>query len=191
VELPANGGSTVEVSLTNRSDRPWYQSHVFPLNVGNHWLAPDGSVVTWNDGRLRLPGRVDAGETVKLDLPVTAPSRPGPYLLEIDVAQETVCWFSEIAEHIGHAEPTTRRPVLVTDARPAPPTPAVYSGSPDRTAFEDLISDEYFQPAPFDMHGIPRPEVETLLAKHGARLLGANEWITEWHGFTYFVQLPR
>ncbi len=189
-QLPAGGSTTLRVALTNRSDRAWYQTHVYPLNVGNHWLAPDGSVVTWNDGRIRVPGRVDVGETVVVDLSVTAPARPGPYLLEIDLAQETVCWFSEVAEQLGHAEPTTRCSVLVTDSPPAAPAPASYSRSPDRTAFDDLISDEYFRPAPFDMHGIPRPEVEALLAEHGARLLDADEWVTEWHSFTYYVQLP-
>jgi SAM-dependent methyltransferase len=188
-QLPAGTTSTLQVALTNRSDRPWYQSQVFLLNVGNHWLAPDGSVVTWNDGRARLPALLRAGETVVVDLAVTAPSEPGQYLLEIDVAQESVCWFSELAGHIGHADPTARASVLVSGAPGPPPHASSGATSPDRTAFDDLISDEYFQAAPFDMHGIPRPEVEALLAKRGARLLGADEWVNEWHAFTYYVQV--
>jgi hypothetical protein len=38
------------------------------------------------------------------------------------------------------------------------------------------------------MNAIPRSRVEALLRDHGATLLGADEWVTEWHSFMYYVQ---
>jgi hypothetical protein len=40
----------------------------------------------------------------------------------------------------------------------------------------------------FEMNPIPRVEVEQLLRSAGATLLGADEWVNEWHSFTYYVR---
>jgi SAM-dependent methyltransferase len=187
-QLPAGTTFQVRVAITNRSDRTWYQTDRWALNVGNHWLAPEASVVAWDDGRGRLPGRISSGETVEVELLVTAPARPGTYGLKVDVVQESAGWFKTEAGTRGGDPAANACRVLVTEA-PAEPT-ASNSVSAGRGLFNDLISEEHFQATPFEMHGIPRPEIEALLVERGALLLGADEFVNEWHSFTYYVQLP-
>jgi hypothetical protein len=188
-QLPAGATSKVRVAITNLSDRTWFQTDCSVLNVGNHWIASDASIAAWDDGRGRLPGRILAGETVEVEVMVTAPARPGIYRLAVDLVQESVGWFRTGAGPRG-CNPSARGcHVVVTEAQAAPTTS--YSSSADRGLFDDLISEEYFQATPFEMHGIPRREIEALLAERGALLLGADEYITEWHSFTYYVQLPN
>jgi hypothetical protein len=67
----------------------------------------------------------------------------------------------------------------------APQEPDNAAGGP----FEDLIESTYFEPSAFDMYPIPRAEVEALVRDHGAVLLGTDEWVSEWHSFTYYVQV--
>ena len=51
--------------------------------------------VSWDDGRARLPGRMQPGETVRITLSVTAPVKAGAYVLWADIAQEGAFWFSD------------------------------------------------------------------------------------------------
>jgi hypothetical protein len=39
------------------------------------------------------------------------------------------------------------------------------------------------------MNAIHRHEIEQIIAKHGSSLLGTEEWVTEWHSFTYCVRV--
>lgn len=79
----------------------------FHVTVGNHWLSSDGEPVLWDDGRGYLPHDVGPGEEVGVHLVATAPEGGGNYVLEVDLVQEGVRWFS----HAG--EPTHRTPVRV------------------------------------------------------------------------------
>jgi hypothetical protein len=63
------------------------------LFLGNHWLAPDGRILTNDDGRSSLPYDLAPGEEIELLLTVTAPREPGDYFLEVDLLQEGVSWF--------------------------------------------------------------------------------------------------
>jgi len=50
--------------------------------------------VSWLDGVVSLPA-VSAGGATTVDLPVSSPSKPGIYLLQLDLVEEGVAWFSE------------------------------------------------------------------------------------------------
>jgi SAM-dependent methyltransferase len=179
-ELPTGGRVEVTVEVTNLSGDPWTQSAPHPLNVGNHWASDDGlEILVRDDGRARLPGRLQPGHPVRIPLVICAPGLPGHYRLQFEVVQEGVGWFSSAGDQAATPRVTVSEPVL-NDFQRVPLNHGDFGG---------LISRTYCEAPPFAMHGIPRQEVEDLLASLGARVLGADEWVTEWHSFAYYVQV--
>jgi 4-amino-4-deoxy-L-arabinose transferase-like glycosyltransferase len=79
----------------------------YQLSLGNHWLDPQGRVLSNDDGRTQLPRDLAPGEEVELTIHVNAPNAPGDYLLELDMLQEGVSWFAL------RGSPTARVPVHV------------------------------------------------------------------------------
>jgi hypothetical protein len=77
------------------------------LSVANHWLDAEGRTVTNDDGRGTLPRDLQPGEETDITFQVNAPTRPGDYLLELDMLQEGVSWFAL------KGSPTLRVPLKV------------------------------------------------------------------------------
>ena len=107
---------TVRVKIKNNSDVMWYargapvntrQDNKFYLAAGNRWLKAGGELVTNMDGRYGISKDLAPGEEAEVPLAITAPKDPGEYLLEIDVVQEGVAWFSD------KGSPTARTKVSV------------------------------------------------------------------------------
>lgn len=103
---------TLEVVVENRSDYVWpalpdtwgrYQ-----ILLANHWLTETGVVVQRDDGRCPLPHDLAPNARVELMLGVTAPRFDGRYMLELDLVQEDVAWFSQ------RGSSTLRIPCTVT-----------------------------------------------------------------------------
>jgi|SRR4029453_8883251 hypothetical protein len=80
----ARGGET-----NDRSDNKFY------IAIGNKWRDKDGKLLTEMDDRLGISRDMKPGEEVELPLTVTAPQEPGEYILEVDLVQEQVAWFSD------------------------------------------------------------------------------------------------
>ena len=85
----------IEVEVTNASQVTWPASAESGITLGNHWLTCRGEVLIWGDGRTPLQQQVIPNAKATLNLQVRAPSEPGEYLLEIDLAEEGVVWFKE------------------------------------------------------------------------------------------------
>jgi hypothetical protein len=139
--------------------------------------------VTFDDGRARLPGRLEPGQETSIALTVHAPSSPGRYTLQVDVVQEGVAWFAPTGAPALEIEARVGRASKWRPGRGGQPVKGYEGGT-----FEDLISPTSMVAPMFDMNGIPRDEVEHILAAHGATLLGTDEWVNEWISFTYYVQ---
>ncbi|MEO7969657.1 MAG: hypothetical protein ABI698_00025 [bacterium] len=67
----------------------------FQVNLGNVWFAGDAKITDNPYLRSGLPNDVQPGAAVNVPLAITAPGKPGEYLLQIDLVQEMVSWFSE------------------------------------------------------------------------------------------------
>ena len=115
-KLRAGQKETVQVHLKNASDVFWWArggeindrtDNRFYIAAGNRWLKPDGSLVTDMDGRYGISKDLKPGEETEVPLLVTAPKEPGEYLLEVDLVQEQVGWFSE------KGSPTARTKITV------------------------------------------------------------------------------
>ena len=92
---------TLRVKIKNLSDTPWpahgrSNDGYFQVNLGNVWLDSQGARITDNPYiRSGLPYDLKPGEEVEVPLQITAPAKPGDYILQIDLAQEMVAWFSD------------------------------------------------------------------------------------------------
>jgi 2-polyprenyl-3-methyl-5-hydroxy-6-metoxy-1,4-benzoquinol methylase len=125
------------------------------IRLGNHWFAESGLPIALDDGRVVLPRDLEPGESAELELTVTAPAAPGRYALELDLVQESVCWFAQ------RGSPTAR---LVVDVEPA------LQASPEPTQGK---ADDAFVPR-MEMHKVPEPLVTGLLEAAGARVVGVD-----------------
>jgi SAM-dependent methyltransferase len=183
-EVPAGGKLDVRVLVRNDSDVGWTQALSFPLNLGSQWTdALGSSVILYDDGRARLPARLPPHTEAALTLTVTAPVEPGEYQLRLDLVQEGIRWFQDL----GH-EPLS----VPLEVRPAPSTSNLDVSAPSTTYdFGGLISKDYAPAKAFEMHGIPKSRVVQIVADYGARLLAADEQVTEWVSYVYYIQKRR
>jgi hypothetical protein len=88
----------IRVAVKNAGDAVWPAPErglsPYRLSAANHWLDAEGRTVTNDDGRGTLPRDLQPGEETDITFQVNAPTRPGDYLLELDMLQEGVAWFA-------------------------------------------------------------------------------------------------
>ena len=153
------------VRVTNTSDSTWRSAKSIPecpIRLANHWLDADGNLLTKADGRVDLEFDLAPNETAELKLVVTTPSRPGNCVLEIDMVQEFVAWFSD------RGSTPTRIPVVL-------------NGTPD------IRSSESVTPV-MEMYGVPIEEVTSIITSNGGEVLDVREDPcagVEWSSFIY------
>lgn len=97
--MSAGQQATVRVKLKNNSDVAWPLAGgtdgKYQIKLGNHWLDQNSKPVVVDDGRAPLTADLNPGAEIELPLTVTAPTKPGSYVLEIDVVQENVAWSGD------------------------------------------------------------------------------------------------
>ena len=117
-KLRAGQQERVQVKIKNASDVFWWarggeqnerSDNKFYLAAGDRWLKPDGKLVTDMDGRHGLLKDLKPGEETEVPLLVTAPKEPGEYILEVDLVQEQVGWFSDKGSQTARAKVTVVR----------------------------------------------------------------------------------
>lgn len=117
-KLRAGQKETIQVHIKNASDVFWWSrggelnertDNWFYIAAGNRWLKADGSLVTDMDGRYGISKDLKPGEETEIPLAVTAPKEPGEYLLEVDLVQEQVSWFSDKGSPTARAKVTVVR----------------------------------------------------------------------------------
>ena len=118
-KLRAGQKESIQIKVKNASDAQWYSrggevntdpGNRFFLAAGNRWLKADGQTLVTNmDGRYGLPRDLKPGEETEVALQVTAPKEPGDYVLEIDLIQEQVAWFSDKGSPTARAKITVVR----------------------------------------------------------------------------------
>jgi len=109
---------TITVKVKNASDVFWWArggetndraDNKFYIAIGDRWLDKDGKLLTEMDGRLGISKDLRPGEEVELPLLITAPKEPGDYILEADLVQEQVAWFSDKGSPTARAKVTVVR----------------------------------------------------------------------------------
>ena len=205
--------ATVRVEVTNSSPLTW--PHDIPAGrhicLGNHWLDATGARVVNDDARAFLPGDVAPGETVTIPIKVQAPDAAGRYILEFDLVQEHVAWFTQ------HGSSTLQLPLIVdmptapgTSAPAAPDvaaqpasdphqSPTVAGGGSPSTAgavspaawLQRWLRRLRGAKPTFEMHVVPRATVEQVIAASDATLIRAvddNAAGAGWLSYTYICR---
>jgi SAM-dependent methyltransferase len=165
--LKAGERAVLEFEVTNTSKEEWLQRQKHSVNLGNHWLNSDGGMIFVNDGRAPLPESLSPGQTAMIFLHIRAPETPGRYCLEVDLVQEGVRWFKD-------AGSTT----LLLPLRVA----GLLTGWLIRRHTLVRPTTNAFM-----MHGIPQEEILALIKNAGAHLLDAEEHVTEWQSYKYYI----
>jgi hypothetical protein len=117
-KLRAGQKETIQVKIKNASDVQWYArggevntnpDNRFYIAAGDRWLKEDGTLVTNMDGRYGLSKDLKPGEEDEIPLQITAPKEPGTYMLEVDLIQEQVAWFSDKGSQTARTKITVVR----------------------------------------------------------------------------------
>jgi SAM-dependent methyltransferase len=161
---------TVPVTIQNMGMCVWPslgdRERKYAVQLGNHWLTPEGEPVVWDDGRQPLPFDVPPNAQIQMAVTVTAPACPGKYVIELDMVQEAVKWFKQ----------ESSVPALVQAEIEPAPTPAA-------AAAADV-------PPHMEMYGVEKDEVINVLTSSGAKVLDVvsdGYAGPEWVGFQYFA----
>jgi subtilisin family serine protease len=83
---------SVSVTVTNTSITTWSNSGPNVIDVSSHWLAADGTVLSWDGPRAALGAAVAPGASVIVTLPLATPP-PGAASLVVDLVAEGLRWF--------------------------------------------------------------------------------------------------
>ena len=93
--LRANQATTVRVKITNSSNHRWPPGAESGLHLGYRWLDETGKPSGDPGLSVALPSEVLPGRSIALRLTITASADRGCHLLEIDLVDEGVAWFSD------------------------------------------------------------------------------------------------
>ena len=95
LSLAARETRAVDVRISNDGTHTWPPGALGSpqLRVGSRWYAPDGTVVVQDGLRTPFAHTIRPGETSLVPVDVTAPGKPGHYVLELDLVHEHVRWF--------------------------------------------------------------------------------------------------
>jgi hypothetical protein len=97
------------VEVMNCSTCTWEATADSGVFLANRWLDQNGQVVKHIDGRSSFTQSVAPGATVIVEMAVQAPAEPGLWMLEIDLVDEGVTWFSEQGSSAHHARVQVQR----------------------------------------------------------------------------------
>jgi hypothetical protein len=93
--LRARRSATIRVKVTNTSKQIWLPGERSGLHLGYRWLDSTGRVTGDPGESVALPREVPPGQSIDLKIKITAPAETGARVLEIDMVDEGLMWFSE------------------------------------------------------------------------------------------------
>lgn len=94
----------LKVHIKNISDVPWWQrggetndrsDNKFYIAAASRWLDKDGKHTENLEGHNGIPRDLKPGDEADMTIHINAPKEPGEYVLEVDMVQEGVNWFSD------------------------------------------------------------------------------------------------
>jgi LCP family protein required for cell wall assembly len=85
-----------KIRVKNTGALSWNKNGDNPIYLGYHWIDFNNKETVVFDGKRSIISEdgVNVGEEIVFDLAVISPSEPGEYILQVDLVQEGVTWFS-------------------------------------------------------------------------------------------------
>jgi len=95
---PPRAGVTgsARLLLENAGTAPWRSRGREGVQLAYHWLDSLGNPIVWDGTRTPFQRVIQPGESVEIELPVSAPRPPGSYRLAFDLVEEHRFWFQEV-----------------------------------------------------------------------------------------------
>lgn len=99
-QMCAGETDSILIEITNHSERvlrpPSHCVNSGNVNVSYHWYRAGNPPVVheWDGERRVLPGRIAPGESMEDFLAIRVPREPGDYLLQPDLVEEQLTWYS-------------------------------------------------------------------------------------------------
>jgi hypothetical protein len=128
LDLEAGRLIALPVTVRNEGLITWLSSGSQAVFLSYHWYDPaEDKMVVFEGLRTSLPADLPPGAEVGLDAWVRAPTKAGRYILQLDMVQEDVLWFSAQGSETGDV------PVEVSPATGpvAPDKPPAHMPEPD------------------------------------------------------------
>jgi len=97
------------VEIKNESNIDWINFNEHRISISYHWLNQNNNIVDYNGVRTNLPEAILSNSTISLNMAVVSPDKAGNYVLELDMIQEGITWFSK------KDNKTVKIPIVVTD----------------------------------------------------------------------------
>jgi predicted O-methyltransferase YrrM len=88
--------SKVSVELRNGTRKVLRSTAPYPVYLSYHWLGIDGKYVIFEGERTALMPDARSRSFSTYEMCVTAPDRPGTYLLRVTLVQERIQWFDQM-----------------------------------------------------------------------------------------------
>lgn len=105
--LQAGKMMRIPLSIHNRGRVTWQAQGKRAIAASYHWLdAAAEKILIWEGARSEIPANVEPGAAVKLEPWIVAPGKPGNYILQWDMLEEEVAWFSVLGQNKGVVEVT-------------------------------------------------------------------------------------
>jgi hypothetical protein len=101
LEQPRAGAlTTARAHVENAGTGTWGSD----IAASYHWLDERGNAIVWDGVRTALPGPVEPGERVDLEIAVRAPIPPARYGFALDLVAEHRAWFAELGNDDAPSE---------------------------------------------------------------------------------------
>lgn len=96
-----NAGEVINVTLRlrNEGSKTWVAGGNNPVRVGFHWYLNGQNVLVREDYRATLPQDVGPRQEVTVTAKAMAPDTAGRYVLQWDLVEEGITWFSARGSH--------------------------------------------------------------------------------------------
>jgi hypothetical protein len=87
---------TIPLTVENRGLAAWDSGmEKNPVYISYHLLDSEGGMVQYDNVRTPFPNVIRRGESGSVDMSVDVPSKPGSYILQVDVVKEGARWFGD------------------------------------------------------------------------------------------------
>lgn len=95
VKLQPGSKGKVRLTIKNTGTMTWIPLDKNGIDVSYHLMDMNNNIIKSDGERTSLPSAVKSGETVQVDMSITAPEKEGNYKVEIDMVHEGVTWFKQ------------------------------------------------------------------------------------------------